>query len=322
MEIARPSWDNIAAATEIIDPVFLGSPVVRSATLDEVLGCHLVAKVETLNPIRSFKGRGTSYFVRTGAYGTAAGLVTASAGNFGQGLAYAAADAGIGLTVYSATTANPGKIDSMRRFGATVVLEGDDFDAAKIAATAFVEKTGAYFVVDGNEPAIAEGAGTAALELLQDGPLDAVLVSLGNGALATGVGTWVKHAAPGAEVVAIGATGAPSMAISWRTHQTTETPSVNTIADGIAIRVPVPYALDTMHGTVDDVAEVDDGHLITAMRLIHQHFGLVVEPAGVAGVAAVLADPQRWAGRTVGTILCGANIDRVRAPEWLFEQGT
>ncbi len=318
----RPFWENVELAARAIDPVFLNSPIASSPLLDDILGCHLVAKVETLNPIRSFKGRGTSWFVQTALPEGAGALVASSAGNFGQGLAHAATAAGRALTVYAATTANPDKIDAMRRFGATVVLEGQDFDAAKSAATDFAAASGGYLVVDGNEPAIAEGAGTIALELFQQttASFDSVILSLGNGALATGVGAWIKHASPATGVIAVAATGAPSMALSWRRREVVETATANTIADGIAVRVPVPYALDTMDGTVDDVVEVNDDTLITAMRLVHRYLGLVVEPSGVAGVAAILSDPSRWAGQTIGTVLCGANINRTRAPEWLFER--
>jgi len=319
----RPSWQRVEAAVQAIDPLFLNSPLACSELLDEILGCHLVAKVETMNPIRSFKGRGTSWFVQTGLPKDADKLVASSAGNFGQGLAHAASTAGRELTVYAATTANPDKIAAMRRFGASVVLDGLDFDAAKYAATEFAAKSGAYLVVDGNEPGIAEGAGTVALEMLQQHgsrQLDSVLVSLGNGALATGVGAWVKHASPATQVIAVAAAGAPSMALSWQRHEVVETRSVDTIADGIAVRVPVPYALDTMDGTVDQVVEVDDNLLIASMRLVHRYLGLVVEPSGVAGIAAVLADPARWAGQSVGTVLCGANISWARAQEWLFDQ--
>lgn len=317
-----PAWERIEEAMGTIDPIFLNSPCASSELLNEALGCKLIAKVETINPIRSFKGRGASYFVRTLPSGDDRKLVASSAGNFGQGLAYAASAAGRSLTVYSATTANPDKVASMRRLGAIVVQEGRDFDAAKAAATRFANLTGGYLVVDGDEPAIAEGAGTIALELLRDWSgerLDAVLVPLGNGALVTGVGTWLKHESPDTRIVAVGALGAPAMARSWRSNSRVVTSDVSTIADGIAIRVPDLYALDSMRSTVDEVAEVTEDSLITAMRLVHRHLGLVVEPSGAAGIAAILDEPDRWAGSTVGTVLCGSNIDQKRAAEWLHE---
>lgn len=320
-----PSWRRIEDAAVAIDPVFLHSPLVTSTALDEVLGCHLVAKVETLNPIGSFKGRGTSWFVRAGlAHDAPATLVASSAGNFGQGLAYAIRGTDLALIIYAATNANPDKIAAMRRLGATVVLEGVDFDASKKAAIQFAAEVGAYLVVDGDEATIAEGAGTIALEMIEElrAPLDSFVVSLGNGALATGIGAWVRHASSQTTMVAVAAAGAPSMALSWHQRKVVETSTVGTIADGIAVRVPVPYALDTMVGTVDDVLAVNDEVLISAMRLVHRYFGLVVEPSGVAGIAAVLADPARWADQTVGTVLCGANIDRSRARDWLFDAGS
>jgi threonine dehydratase len=313
-----PSHDGIAAAARAIDPVFLDSPLTRHDALDDRLGCRLVAKVETLNPIRSFKGRGTSWFL-TAAGADDARLVTASAGNFGQGLAYAARSHDRALTVFAATTANPLKVAAMERLGAVVRLEGRDFDEAKIAAAAFAEESGARLVVDGDHPAIAEGAGTIARELTtrHPEPVDALVVPLGNGALATGVGTWMKHAAPATRVVAVAARGAPSMAASWHEGRIVETDRADTIADGIAVRVPIPYAVETMRGTVDEVLLVSDESILTAMRLVLETLGLLVEPAGVAGLAAVLAEPAQFAGQTVATVLCGSNLTPAQINAWL-----
>jgi threonine dehydratase len=316
----RPAWQEIERAATLIDAVFTGSPVAAHAELDAALGCHLTVKVETLNPIRSFKGRGASWFIQTEGLEDDRPLVAASAGNFGQGLAYAATRAGRSLKIFAATTANPGKITAMRRLGADLTLEGADFDAAKAAALEWAQRTGARLVIDGNEPTIAEGAGTIALELTQHQatPADAMLIPLGNGALATGVGTWLKHAWPDTEVIAVAASGAPSMALSFQQGAEVSTPTVDTIADGMAVRVPEAYALETMIGTVDDVTLVDDEHIVTAMQLVHRHLGLVVEPAGAGGIAALLQDPARWANKNVVSILCGANIDHDRASGWLY----
>lgn len=312
-----PSPDTIARAHGLIDPVFVNTPLVGHAVVDAALGCRVVAKVETLNPIRSFKGRGTDWFVRSGA--ARGPLVTASAGNFGQGLARAAATVGLPIVVYASVNANPLKIEAMRRLGAEVRLAGDDFDAAKEAARRFAEAGGGDLVVDGDRAAIAEGAGTIALEMLRDAPnLDDVVVPLGNGALATGMGAWIKARRPGTRVVAVVAAGAPAMKVSFETGSIVETEDAETIADGIAVRVPVPYALTTMRGTVDEVLAVDDAGILAAMRLAHERFGLVVEPAGAAGLAAVMAHPARFAGRDVGTVLCGGNLTPAQMRAWLM----
>jgi len=319
---AFPTPAGIEAAALGIDPVFTGTPLVTQAALDEQLGVRLLVKVESLGPLRSFKGRGTDWYVQGlgSRLEPGAELVTASAGNFGQGIARAARGRGLRATVFAARTANPAKVAAMRALGATVRLVGQDFDQAKDAAAAHAQASGAVMVVDGHEPTIAEGAGTIGLEIERatPGPVDVVLLPLGNGALAGGVGTWFRQASPTTEVVAVGASGAPAMARSWRAGEPVRTESVDTIADGLAVRVPVPYALDVMRPAVDDVVEVDDRRLIEAMRLLHDHLGLVAEPAGAAGVAAILAAPERYAGRLVATVLCGSNIDVARARSFLY----
>src|SRR5260370_20206985 len=139
-------------------------PECASRALTTALGMKLVLKVETVNPIRCFKGRGAEFFASQYTW-QSSNLVCASAGNFGLGLAYAARKRGFQLTVFAATLANPSKLDGIRQLGATVRLFGRDFDAAKEKARAFAERTRAYFVVDGLEPSISEGAGTIAVEL-------------------------------------------------------------------------------------------------------------------------------------------------------------
>jgi threonine dehydratase len=313
-----PQVARIEEAGGLIDPVFLHTPVVRSEALDRELGREIVLKVETLTPIRSFKGRGASYLLHRLGRAAQAGLVCASAGNFGQGLAHAARSHGIAATVFAATNANPLKVAAMRGFGAAVRLEGEDFDAAKAAARAFAADTGRLFVEDGAHPAIAEGAGTIARELDGADALgDAILVPLGNGSLVNGIGAWVKACRPGTRVIAVAAAGAPAMAISWREGRTVETLSVATVADGVAVRVPVPEALEVMRSTVDEVVEVDDATILRAMRLAFATLGLVVEPAGAVGLAALLANPNLHRGQRVSTILCGSNVTAEQAREWL-----
>jgi threonine dehydratase len=148
-----------------------------------------------------------------------------------------------------------------------------------------------------------------------------MLVPLGNGALATGVGAWLRHAAPATRVVAVVAAGAPAMRRSFEARRPVRTATAATIADGIAVREPVPYAVDAMAATVDEVVAADDAAIVRAMRLLHEHVGLVVEPAGAAGLAALVADPARWRGARVATVLCGGNVTREQARAWLLADG-
>lgn len=309
------SLDRVIQAEAVIDPVFTGTPSLRFPSLDDALHAAVTLKVETLNPIRSFKGRGASYYMHQ--HPAAHPLVVATAGNFGQGLAYAARQSGTPLTVFAATNANPLKIERMRALGAEVRLQGDDFDSAKAAAQALADDTGAHMVVDGKDAAISEGAGTIGLELLREAPApDTLIIPLGNGAMLNGIATVVRAQAPSTKIIAVCATGAPAMERSWRSGSVIETDHVETIADGIAVRVPVPEALHAMRPRVDDVVLVDDEAILHAMRLLLAHTGLLSEPAGAVGVAALLADPNRFAGQSVATILCGSNVTDEQFTAW------
>ncbi|MBW6423096.1 pyridoxal-phosphate dependent enzyme [Rhizobium sp. XQZ8] len=308
----HPTADGILAASRSINPVFLNSPLIEQQTANTALGVRLFAKVETLNPIRSFKGRGTDWWMQNEPLGDHP-VVSASAGNFGQGLAYAGRARGRKVVIFSATTANPGKVEAMRRLGAEVRLEGSDFDAAKAAARAYAETHGCPFVEDGALRPIAEGAGTIALEITerldrQAINLDAILVPLGNGALLTGIGTWIRAKAPNCKVIGVVASNAPAMKQSWETGRLISTETAATAADGIAVRECVPYALDCMKTTVDDVWEASEAAIREARDFCRIHYGLVVEEAGVAGIAGLLENGAPLKGKTVATILCGGNV--------------
>jgi threonine dehydratase len=278
----------------------------------------VVLKVETVNPIRSFKGRGTDFLVSSLPAESPA-LVCASAGNFGQGMAYAARKRSLPLVVFAAETANRLKLDRMRELGADVRLAGRDFDEAKQHARAFANDTGAHFIEDGREAAIAEGAGTIAVELARwPHPFDFALIPLGNGALLAGIGTWMKANSPATRRIGVCAAGAPSMALSLQHGALESTESVATIADGIAVRVPVPEALADLVDVVDEVLLVDDQSLIAAMQLVFRQHGLVVEPAGVAGLAAAITFRDQFRGASVVTPLCGGNLTAEQVRDWLL----
>lgn len=313
-----PTVEGIVAASRAIDSTFLDSPLVEQAAANAALGLRLLAKVETLNPIRSFKGRGTDWWMAS-LDDDDTPIVSASAGNFGQGLACAAAKRARALTIFASTHANPAKIAAMQRLGAAVVQEGEDFDSAKAAARRYADRNGCVFVEDGAERLIAEGAGTIAKEITEaldprGIELDALFCPLGNGALLTGVGAWLEARTPSCRVIGVVAASAPAMKLSWESGSLVSTPAAATIADGIAVREPVPYALASMRATVDDVVAVDDDVIAAACAFCLEHYGLVVEPAGAVGVAAILADPSPFASRTVATVLCGSNVLPAGAP--------
>ncbi len=244
-------------------------------------------------------------------------MVCASTGNFGQAMAFACEKHSLPLTVFADLGANPVKLDRVRSLGAEVRLEGNDFDEAKERGKEFAERCNAWFVEDGREPEISEGAGTIAVELLAgQEEYDVFLIPLGNGALLTGNARWIK-ANSNAKVIGVSADGADSMEKSWRSGNIVQRDRVDTISEGIAVRVPVPEAVADMAGIVDEVLLVSDQRTIQAMRIIHEHTDVAVEPAAAVGVAAILDWPEAFAGQRVATILTGSNLTKDQAGSWL-----
>ncbi len=318
----RIQLPEIVRAHSVIDPVFLNSPQFDCEPLSAALGCQITLKVETINPIRSFKGRGADFLIsnlKAEAARKRQPTVGASAGNWGQALAYSCRAADLPLILYASVNANPLKVERMRALGAEVRLAGVDFDASKTAAKAFADASGLRMVADGLDVEASEGAGTMAMELLAHGAqYDAVLVPLGNGAMLTGIARWFKAVSPRTRIYGVCATGADAMEKSWRSGRILLPPSIKTIADGIGVRVPIPEAVEDMNGIVDDVLLVEDSAIIDAMRLLHRQAGLISEPSGAAGVAALISHRERFAGQHVATIVCGGNLTEEQVRQWLM----
>ena len=316
--VMRISPGAIQEARQRIRAEFLDSPILENHELSRAVGTRLLCKDETRNAVGSFKGRGTDSFIGS-LTPEVSSLVTASAGNFGLALAYSAKRRGILVTVYAAETASPMKLDRMRSTGAELKLAGRDFDEAKDHARAAAKNKQAMFVEDGREPSITAGAGTMAMEVT-DFPdaIDTMIVPLGNGALLAGIGCWLRCRSPRTRIVGVCAEGAPAMALSWRAHNPQSTTSVDTIADGIAVRVPVPEALADLENAVDDVVLVSDDAIKQALRLVHRNLNLIAEPAGAAGVAALLSYSSLARG-LVCTPITGGNVAKEQLRQWLAE---
>lgn len=306
---------EIGAARPRIPRVFRDTPQYVSEPLSLELGVPVVLKVETANPIGCFKGRGTwlavAELLARGAVGERRGLVAASAGNFGQGVAYAARSMGVPVIVFAPVNANRAKVAAMSRLGAEVRLAGEDFDAAREAAAAQSAQSGWELLVDGADPWIAIGAGTIACELTDavaagDLPaLGAVYVPVGNAALVNGIGVWMRSAAPGTRVIGVQAAGAPAMTLSWRARRPIETERVDTVADGIAARVPIPEALSLMLEVVDEMQLVDDPAIIAATERMSEALPLSIEPSAGAAYAAAL---QFRPSTPIALIITGGNV--------------
>jgi threonine dehydratase len=221
------------------------------------------------------------------------------------------------VIVFAATSANPLKIARMRELGAEVRLEGADFDGANAAAKRFAAETDAVFVEDAEIPEVGEGAGTIARELTEAGyAFDAFYVPVGGGSLANGIGCWLKAHRPACRVIGVCAAGAPALHASWHSGRLIETPAVDTIADGVAVRVPSAYAMRQLARNLDDMVLVDDEQILAAMRLIHRATGVPVEPAGAVGFAALIARKELDI-RAAATLICGANLTPEQKRCWL-----
>jgi threonine dehydratase len=312
----RLSLERIAAAHGVIDAPFRDTPQLEAASLGERLGCRLLLKVETLTPIRSFKARGAQLLAAR--LTDRPHLVCATAGNFGQGMAYAARKHGLPITIFVGTGASALKIERMRALGADVRKAGTDSDETLEAARDFAARSDARLVEDGRDAAIAEGAGTIGIELLRwPQPLDAVVLPLGDGALLGGVARWIKAHSPATRMIGVCASGSPAMARSWLSGKVISVRAA-TIADGIAVSTPHAESLADLAGMIDDVVLVDDGMLVTTMRLVHRELGLVVEPSGAAGLAGIVTRAQDFRDRLVATVLTGGNLTDEQMRAWLF----
>jgi threonine dehydratase len=310
---------RIRAARRVIDPVFLDSPLYRCEALEPELGCAISIKLETANPVRSFKGRGTEVVANQLAAGDSRAVVCASAGNLGQALAWSSRDRGLDVTVVASRFATAAKLDRIRALGAKLELVDGDHELARVRAAEIARYGGIRLLEDSLDLETCEGAATIGLELADalTGPRPAVLIALGGGALATGVGYVLKTLAPHVEVICVQPLGAPALTRSWHQRRVVTTDTIDTIADGVAGRIPIPEVLDDLLVVADDAVLVQETSIITGMRMLLDHAGLVVEPSAALSIAAILENRDRFAGRQVVTIVCGSNVDQDKYRRWV-----
>lgn len=301
----------------MIDPIFLDTPLYRCEALEPDLGCTVSIKLETANPVRSFKARGTELVTSQLVASGQRAAVCASAGNLGQALALSGRNRGLQITVVASRLASAPKLDRIRAWGAGLELVNGDIEVARARAAAIARHEGIRLVEDSLDVETCEGAATIGLELVDSAPFDAVLIALGGGALATGVGHVVKALAPDVEVICVQPLGAPAMTQSWRQRRVVTTETMDTIADGVAGRHPIPEVLADLLLVADDAVLVEEASIIAGMRMLLRHAGLVVEPSAALGIAAILEDRDRFAGRHVVTIVCGSNVDLDAYHKWI-----
>ena len=304
----------IRDARRVLEGTLQRTPLWQSAGISERVGCaDLWLKMENMQRTGSFKVRGASYKIaRLSNDERARGVVAASAGNHAQGVALAAQSAGIAATIYMPAQASAAKVEATIGYGARVVLEGNDFDAAVAAARSYTKKSGAVWISAFDDAEIIAGQGTLGLELLDELPgIETVLIPVGGGGLFSGVATAIKSARPNCRLVGVQSRIVDTAVRSWRAGELqigAKSGPNRTIADGIAVKSPSERTLAHLLEYADDMVTVSDESLAEAMRLLITRVKSVVEPSGAASLAALLEQPQLARGRTVA-LICGGNVD-------------
>jgi threonine dehydratase len=287
----------------------LRSPCLPSPALSTALGCEVVVKLENLQATGSFKERGA--YARLASLTEAErarGVVAASAGNHAQGVARHASTMGVKATIVMPEGTPMVKVHQTRALGADVDITGTDFDAAKAHALSLSEETGAVFIHPFDDPVVMAGQGTLAAEMLAEYPeLDTLVLPVGGGGLAAGCGLAARRVKPDIELVGVQSDLFPSFANLY--HGTDRPIGGFTLAEGIAVREPGRQTRDILTDILDDVVLVDERQIERALNLFISHLRVLPEGAGAAGLAGVLAAPERFAGKRVGLVLTGGNVD-------------
>ncbi len=310
---AVPTLDDVREAQRLTSEYLTPTPLVRHPLLSQRLGCDTWVKLESAQPTGAFKIRGTlSFLAKLPAAERARGLVTATRGNFGQALARAAALHGVACTIFVPEGNNPDKNAAIRATGAELIVRGHDFDAAWDSCVRHARSTGAVPVHPAKHRWLVAGQGTVALEMVEQvsEPLAAIFVPVGGGSLAAGTSIVSKALNPATQVIGVQAANAPAFHHAWETGDYRPFRAANTVADGLASRVPVRYTTAIMRELLDDFVLVSEDEIYAAIRCYLETLHQLAEGGGAAALAAALKLKERFAGQRIGVVLTGCNIDR------------
>jgi threonine dehydratase len=307
------SLDDVHAARERIAPYLTPTPLREHLQLTQLVGygIRLYVKHENHQPTCSFKIRnGLSFMTALSADERRRGVVAASTGNHGQGIAFGARLLGVPATVCVPAGNNPGKNAAMRALGATVVEEGRDYDESVQVMLRIAEAEGRVVAHSTNDPRIVAGAATMTLEILEQCPdLDALVIATGGGSQAVGAMTVARARAPNLEVYGVQAAGAPAIHDSWHAHQRLTTPRADTFAEGVATRTTYDLTFPALLEGLAGFVTVTDAEIADSLRTIVATTHNLVEGAGAMGFAALPKLSDRLAAKRVGIVFCGGNID-------------
>lgn len=304
-----PSAADIRAAAGRIAARLMRTPLVKAEKLSAITGADLWLKLESLQYTGSFKERGAlNKLLTLSAPDRRRGVIAASAGNHAQGVARHAKALGVPATIVMPTTTPDVKVRQTRALDAEVVLAGHTFEEARERADAICAGRGLVFVHPFDDPAVIAGQGTIALEMIEDGPaFDALIAPIGGGGLISGMAIAAKDASPATQMIGVQSALFPSMKNALDGGE--RAVRGNTLAEGIAVKEAGALTRRIVSRLVDDIVLVDERLLERALSMLMNEQKTLVEGAGAAGLAAVLADPARFEGKTIGLVLCGGNID-------------
>ena len=317
--------EKFRQARDLLNGTLLETHLINSPYFSKCSGNHVYLKPENMQLTGAYKVRGASYKISTlSEEERERGLVTASAGNHAQGVAYAAKVHGCRATIVMPTTTPLVKVNNTRDYGATVILDGGSFDEAAQKAAELAETEGLTYVHPFNDLDIATGQGTIAYEIFKDLPdVDVILVPIGGGGLAAGVATLTKLLNPGVKVIGVEPTGAASMKAAVAAGKPVTLEHVDTIADGVAVATAGDQVLPYIMQNVDDIITIDDDELVEAFLDVMEKHKMIVENAGLLPVAALKHLDCR--GKNVVPVLSGGNMDVITmaslVQHGLFDRG-
>jgi threonine dehydratase len=316
-----PDLADVLAARQRIGAYLQPTPLYRYPALDALTGARVWVKHENHQPVGAFKVRGGVNLVSQLSTGDRErGVIAASTGNHAQSIAFAAGLFGVRAVICMPEQANPVKVESVRALGAELVFHGADFDEAREHCEKLATEHGYRYIHSGNEPLLIAGVATCALEILQAQPdTEMIVVPVGGGSGAAGACIVAKAVRPSVEVIAVQAEAAPAAYRSWRAGTLLEDTS-RTFAEGLATRSAFELPQQILRRLLDDFVLVSEEEIRTATRAMISKTRNLVEPSGAASLAAVLADPQRFADRKVAVICSGGNISPVQLAELLPQE--
>ena len=307
MTAQEVTFGDVLAAREFLASHLRPTPLIRREAVCAALGIEALLKCESALPTAAFKVRGGLNLL--GRDPTAKpGVIAASTGNHGQSLSYAGRTFGIPVTIVAPVGANPVKLDAMRRYDATIIEHGVDYDEAREECERRALATGVRYVHSGNEPYLIAGVGTAALEVLEERPdVDVLIVPIGGGSGAAGACIVAKHLRPTVRVIGVQSSGAPAAYLSWRERRPQAGGPIRTFAEGLATRTSFDLPQRILIDLLDDFVLVDDDDIYRAMRLLLVAGHQLAEGAGAAATAAAWKLRDQLREKTVAVWISGAN---------------